>query len=637
MNSASNQSSADIAQPGQIHSENQFDDKAFVETVLWQRLATSTNPEEFYLSWLELQAGQINGCHVGLVLAETDAEKTYAPVAIWPNESSAGEALIDVAKECLEDGEAIVVDLEIEYSQRYPVRPGSTGLAFPLIISDQTACVVALEVLQTDPEELPRIMRQLQWGVSWLEAFYLRYQASEDESTIDRLVTALYLTSAASRESSCKEATTYLVAELATRLDCERVSCGFIDGRRMKVESLSHSGQFGRQMNLVNSIGKAMEEAAQQNSVINYPDATGSGRITHQHQNLAMLQNGGAILTVPLVAEGRNIGAITLERSIAESFDEDTAQLCETVGTIIGPILAEKKKNDRWIFTKIKDSTATQLARLIGPRYIGRKLFVASTVIAIASLYYAKGDFNIVADMVLEGAERRAVVTPYDGFVSVSNKRVGDTVKTGDTLAALDDTDLRLDLVEVISTKAQAQSQYDEAVATYDRAKAKVFKAKVEQSEANERLINEKLKRTTLQSPLDGIIVKGDLSQSLGAAVNRGEVLFEISSLFKYRVNFRVDERDIDHVKPGQNAKILLSALPSKEIEVTVDSITPLTSAADGRNFFRVDASLSDQEGNLRPGMEGVAKIRVAERRYVWIWTRELFNWVKLWLWRWTD
>ncbi len=37
----------------------------------------------------------------------------------------------------------------------------------------------------------------------------------------------------------------------------------------------------------------------------------------------------------------------------------------------------------------------------------------------------------------------------------------------------------------------------------------------------------------------------------------------------------------------------------------------------------------------LRPGLEGVAKIEVGRRRLVWIWTHELFDWIRLWAWSW--
>jgi len=610
-------------------------DRTWVDRELWQRLAGSLDSDQFYAAWLNLQCHQIPFARSALLLAETEADKTFAPAALWPEGQGASEALLDCARSSLEDGEALVVDLLREYGNRYPVARDSVAFCFPLSIGERVVCVAAVEAGNKDGQDLEATMRQLQWGVSWLEAFFLRYQNADDEATIDRLVTALYMTATASREQSCKEAVTSFVTELASRLDCERVSCGFMSGRNVKVESVSHTGHFGRQMNLVNGIAAAMTEAIEQNASVNYPEPDGNGRITHNHENLAHQQNGGAILTVPLVAGGRSTGAICIERSTPEPFDKDTVALCESIASMVAPVFRDKKLNDRWLITKLKDSALVQLGRLIGPRYVGRKLLLAALLAAAAALYFARGDFRVTADVVLEGAEQRAVVSPYDGFVATSVKRVGDTVDDGELIARLDDTDLRLDLVELTSELAQAQGQYDEAVAEHDRAKAKIFQAKMAQAEARIDLVNEKLERTLLVSPIEGMIVTGDLSQSLGAAVTRGEVLFEIASLYEYRVNLKVDERDISYVEPGQTVQLVLSSQPDEKIQVEVDQITPVTRAAEGRNFFRVEAELVDNAGELRPGMEGIAKIHVGERRYAWIWTRKLIDWLRLWTWRW--
>lgn len=613
------------------------DTRTWVDRDLWQQLARSVDGSEFYTAWLNLQCRQIPHARSGLLLAETEADKTFAAAAIWPADREPHEAVVEAARSALEDGEALVVDLQQEYGSQYAVASDSVALCFPLVMDDRTVCVAAIEAGRKDSQDLESAMRQLQWGVSWLEAFHLRWQSADDEATIDRLVTALYMTATAAREESFSSAVTTFVTELASRLQCERVSCGFLSGRNIKVQSVSHTGQFGRQMNLVNGIAAAMTEAVEQNASINFPEPEGNGRITHNHERLAGQQNGGAILTVPLVAGGKNLGALCLERATPEPFDEDTVALCESIASTVGPVFRDKKLNDRWIGTKVKDSAAVQFKRLFGPRYPGRKVAVLVLASICTALYFAHGDFRITADVVLEGAEQRAVVSPYDGYVASSVKRVGDRVGEEELIARLDDTDLRLDLVELSSGAAQARGQYDQAVAEHDRAKAKIHQARIDQAEARIGLVQEKIRRTRLVSPIDGIIVNGDLSQSLGAAVNRGEVLFEIASLYDYRVNLKVDERDISYIEPGQKVQIVLSAQPDDPIEVEVDRITPLTRAAEGRNYFRVEADLEDPDGSLRPGMEGIAKINIDERRYAWIWTRKLFNWFRLWSWRWLE
>jgi hypothetical protein len=58
-----------------------------------------------------------------------------------------------------------------------------------------------------------------------------------------------------------------------------------------------------------------------------------------------------------------------------------------------------------------------------------------------------------------------------------------------------------------------------------------------------------------------------------------------------------------------------------------------VNNAKDGANRFRVEARLDAKPERLRPGMEGVGKIEVDERRLVWIWTHSLVDRLRLWLW----
>jgi len=129
--------------------------------------------------------------------------------------------------------------------------------------------------------------------------------------------------------------------------------------------------------------------------------------------------------------------------------------------------------------------------------------------------------------------------------------------------------------------------------------------------------------------------MKGDLSQSLGAPVERGQVLFELAPLESYRVIVQVDEREIADISVGQQGKLMMPSMPGDLFPFHVEKITPVSVAKEGRNYFRVEAKLEGKSERLRPGMEGVGKVTVDERRLIWIWTHELIDWLRLWLWRW--
>jgi hypothetical protein len=85
----------------------------------------------------------------------------------------------------------------------------------------------------------------------------------------------------------------------------------------------------------------------------------------------------------------------------------------------------------------------------------------------------------------------------------------------------------------------------------------------------------------------------------------------------------------------GQRGKLMLSSMPGEDFPFVVNKITLVSVAKEGRNYFRVEARLEDTSGRIRPGMEGVGKVYVDKRRIIWIWSRELINWLRLEIWRW--
>ena len=117
--------------------------------------------------------------------------------------------------------------------------------------------------------------------------------------------------------------------------------------------------------------------------------------------------------------------------------------------------------------------------------------------------------------------------------------------------------------------------------------------------------------------------------------VEQGKVLFEIAPLDSYRVILKVDERDVAYLALGQTGALALSGMPGERLNFTVKQITPVSTAEDGRNFFRVEAQMEGGVQRLRPGMEGIGKVSVGERKWIWIWTHSLVDWARISLWTW--
>jgi multidrug resistance efflux pump len=206
-------------------------------------------------------------------------------------------------------------------------------------------------------------------------------------------------------------------------------------------------------------------------------------------------------------------------------------------------------------------------------------------------------------------------------------------VRQGEVLAELQDNDLALDRMRHVAQRRQYQLELDRALSKRDLAQTGIARSQVEQKDAEIELDDQMLARTQLRAPFDSVIVSGDLSQAIGRPVSRGDVLFELAPLDRYRITMVVPETEILAVRPGQTGQVLLTALPDTPINFEIKNITPVAKVTDGINGFEVLADLKEADIRLRPAMEGVAKIEAGRRSFFWIWTHEFFYWLRIKAW----
>ena len=604
-----------------------------LEQTLWKRLSEAAETGAFADAWLALQCRKIPGVVRGVVVLGSADDGPFAPVAYWPEGQAGTPRLSSVAEQAMAERQGVVHGHQTE--QQSADGP-SAAIAYPVLVDEQLHGVVALELDSDDGLQLRDAMRQLQWGATWLRERLRQELGEAQEQVLDRTTSALDLVATALQEERFAAACQAAVTELARRTSCDRVSVGFVVRGHSTVAKISHSAQFGKRMNLVRMLGSAMDEAIDQQVVVLYPAGEADDVIVNRaHAELAHAHGSGNILTVPMFVQDRFVGALTFERPAARPFDQAAVDLLDCVVAVIGPILEEKRCNDRWIGVKLGESLARQARRLLGPGHIARKLAVAGALAVVLFFYFAVADYRVTAVAAIEGLVQRSVVASFDGFVRLAPVRAGDTVEQGQLLAALDDRDLALERLRWVTERQRRVYEYAQALGARQRAETNIAKTHIEQAEAQIRLIDKQLERAKLHAPFDGLVVAGDLSQSIGAAVRRGEVLFQIAPLAAYRVILWVDEGEIAQVEIGQRGHLVAAALPHESYPFVVETITPVAEAREGRNVFRVEAKLAEAPLRLRPGMKGVGKIEIERRRLIWIWTRPLLDWLRLWTWRW--
>ena len=607
------------------------------DQLLWRSLVEATGDKEFCSAWLQIQAGLIANADCGLVVVSGSEGAPFAPMAVWPPTVPDLQRLAPAIDLAIREEKGVVLREE-ESGDTSSLPSAKLVIAYPFKGLDRICGVAVFRIAPRAGELLTAAMRQLQWGTAWLSSRMLNRDTARISQSRDRISAALDLVAIIHEEDRFSAAATAFVTLLANRLGCERVSIGFMQGRHAKVLSVSHTAQFKERMNLIKVIASVMEEAVDQRAVLLYPEPDdGNKRILLAHTALAAQHDSGAaICTVPFIdRKGEAVGALVMEREAVRVFDQEAVELCECVAALAAPILQDKRSNDRFIAVKIWQSFKNVLQQTFGAGHLLLKASAIAVIAVMLVLTLVKGEYRVSAKSTMEGAVQIALVAPFDGFIATARVRAGDLVKQGQVLCTLDDRDLKLQRVKLQSQREQATRQYREAMGSGNRASMRIFREQLNQAETQLRLVEDHLARTVMRAPFDGVVVSGDLSQSLGAPVERSKLLFEVAPLRDYRVKLQVDEHDMNDVAVGMRGELLLNSLPETTFPIVLRKITPVTGSDQGKSYFQVEASLEQNSERIRPGMEGIGKISAGQRSLGWIWLHDVVNWLRLCVWSW--
>jgi Barrel-sandwich domain of CusB or HlyD membrane-fusion/GAF domain len=578
----------------------------------------------FTQHWLAILCGSIANVHSALFVLPDSNNQSIQALAKWPQELADVNDFALIIQCVLAKNDSISV-LNVQQADQSLC----DFFAQPVFLNNELLGVIVVKVSASSEENHAGIFAALSQGGLWLALANNRNEQSQ--GFYPAIISIL---SACLEQSSYPKALITLVAELTQMFKCEQIALGEFNNHHAKIVALSNSANFDDKSNFIQKIADAMDEAIEQDCIIVFPDARSHG-IQRAHQELARKFGAGAVLTLPMINNQTVVGAVTLLRHEDQPFDAESSRLCQLTLALITPFLALKKVDELNVPAKIRLWFKAFLSDLLGFKQLKLKLGVVGLLGLLGLSVMLPGEFQVTADAVLEGKIQRIIAAPIDGFLLAAAVRAGDTVHSGEVMAMLDNADLQLELNKLNGQLQKFRREYREALSVNDLVKIRVSSAQIDQATAEMALTRQQLQKITLTAPYDSVVIEGDLSQKLGSPVERGDLLFKIAPLEGYRIILKVDERLISYVNKGQKGVLALASIPDQKFDLSVENITAVAKADDNKNIFRVEASLLNPPNLLRPGMEGVGKITVGERRLLWIWTHELIACLRLWLWSW--
>ena len=511
-----------------------------------------------------------------------------------------------------------------------------TAIAVPIgPIDTQNRNWLEIEAHFAHREQIGHAINKVGAALGWLFFLKSEEQTLQRDTEGSKAVSALQAIVSLSSTDRFTDAVRALVTDIADRFNCDRVSLGLAQRKKIKVQAISHTGKFTHSMILVRRLRAAMEEAFDQKEVVLWPtDSASSEQLVDAQADLAEKDKTRRILTVPLFDGLRPRGAIVFERSGDQGFEQSEIFTLEALCGVLTPLLLEKRHNDRWLITRAVIALGNIFSHLFGRRYFAVKLSAAAAAIVAMLLIVIERPVTVVSSALVQGAEARTITAAFDGFIADVAAREGDEVSSGDVLLQLDDRDFNLERLRLLALRSQAELELDRAISARDRAETALIEARIRQVDAQLALVEQQILRSKVQAPFDALVVSGDLTRSIGRAVSRGETLLTLSPLEEYRVILETPESDIAKLSAGQKGQLRLSAVPERTFDIQVTDLVPVAQYKDNETLFSVESRLLNASDILLHGMTGSARIQVNEQPLYILWGKPLWDRMRDWAWR---
>ncbi len=223
---------------------------------------------------------------------------------------------------------------------------------------------------------------------------------------------------------------------------------------------------------------------------------------------------------------------------------------------------------------------------------------------AKVTLDQAQAAYNIIAwrpdiGMTSQAATLQSATSDYNS--ALANYKI--------TVAGINDTALRTAQASLDNAKTsleQAQKNLDTSMRT---AQASLDSAKiaVEQAQRN-------LDKASLYAPFDGLVSAVNYSGGDTAGSTTAVSLVDLSNL---QVKVQIAEVDMAKIKVGETADMTLDALTGKTYQAKVAAISPVGTVTSGVVNYPVIVTVTNADGDIKPGMTANLAIAVDKRENV--------------------
>jgi hypothetical protein len=457
--------------------------------------------------------------------------------------------------------------------------------------------------------ELTEVARELE---------HLEWEAGATAAILD-------LVSRLNESYDLKSGSRALAAGLARHLQSGQVAIGIRKANGVcRLVALSSLAEFDPRSELARHAEAALNESLVHDAPLVLPVEKDDRRPALAHQQLLKTTGATAIFSAPLRTSDGTVGAWLFLGEKDWLANPRRRRFIEAAERPVAAGLDSLRRGERIVRLGRRWCSARP--------WLTRKYITIAAAVVLAILCLPL-HYKVGCDCELQPVVRRYVAAPHAGVFEKSLVKPGDLVAHDQVLGRMDGREVRWELAGIEAEQSRAGKSRDVNMATSKVAAAQIDRLEMERLEQKRQLMTHRLEHLEIKSPLDGIVLTGDLERSEGVSLTVGQTLYEVAPLEQMLVEVAIADDEITHVRPGMDVTIRLDAFPGQSWTGRLERVHPRSEIRDEANVFIGEVSLDNRDHTLRPGMKGRAKIAADRHTLAWIVLHEPVEWVLGWVW----
>lgn len=297
------------------------------------------------------------------------------------------------------------------------------------------------------------------------------------------------------------------------------------------------------------------------------------------------------------------------------------------------PETPKKSSRKWWIITAL-------LLLLLGTGGYCFKRASSNTVAEFKTSPVTRGDItqSVTANGQLSPIKTVTVGSQVSGIITKIFVDFNSTVTNGQVIAQIDPSTYEQSLIQAEADMANAQAARSLAQLNFNRNKELLAAnalpkadyestevalqqadATVRSREAALKKAQVDLERTTIYSPIDGIVITRavDVGQTVAASLNAPTLFTIAQDLKQMNIEAAVSEADVGGVTEGQTVNFTVDAYPNRTFTGQITQVRYEASTNQNVVNYTTIVAVNNDDLRLRPGMTANATIITVQRKDV--------------------